>query len=57
LFYKKQENNYFWFKSEKDKFWLGPFEQQITDIKQFQDSIIQKNKDNLKKYKSYKHLI
>jgi len=54
MFYHKQENNYIWFKSDKDKFWFGPFEQEITDIKQIQDSKIQ---EQLKNYKTYKNII
>ncbi len=50
MFYHRKENNYYWFKSDKDKFWFGPFESEITDDWQITDDLI-------KNYKSYKNLI
>jgi len=26
MFYKKEKKEHFWFKSDKDKFWFGPFQ-------------------------------
>jgi len=54
MFYHKQENNYIWFKSDKDKFWFGPFEQEIKDIKQIENIKVQ---EQLKDFKTYKNLI
>ena len=48
MFYKKQENWYFWFKSDKDKFWFWPFDN---------DGDFTKLEINFKDLKTYKHLV
>ena len=48
MFYKKKENWYFWFKSDKDKFWFWPFEN---------DGDFTKLDLNLNNLKTYKNLV
>jgi hypothetical protein len=60
MFYRKKENNYIWFKSDKDNFWFGPFESEITNVQQVQNIPIKNNEEIIKQlqnYKSYKNLI
>ena len=47
MFYSQILNNYLWFKSDKDKFWIWPFDKKLEDhqIKQF-----------VKDFKTYKHI-
>jgi hypothetical protein len=47
MFYFQTLNNYLWFKSDKDKFWIGPFDKKLEDhqIKQL-----------VKDFKTYKHI-
>ena len=53
MFYKKQENNYFWFKSDKDKFFFGPFEND-GDFQKLENKYW---KEKFKELKTYKHLV
>ena len=53
MFYHKKENNYCWFKSDKDKFWFGPFENNWN----FQELKKTYEKDTFKNLKTYKHLV
>ena len=60
MFYRKKENNFIYFKSDKDKFWFGPFEKEITHIDQVQDILIQNDENivkQLKNIKSYRHIV
>ena len=47
MFYTQQKNWYIWFKSDKDKFWIGPFEAKLE---------VDKIKQLITNFKTYKHI-